>query len=56
MLPVVKINEPVSLLDDHVGGLMPGLLHQLNRDNSKMVFLEEFNICNFQELYWRYYS
>lgn len=38
MLQIDKINEAVSLLDDHVGGLKPGLLHQLNRDNPKMVF------------------
>lgn len=38
MLYVAKINELVSLLDDHVGGLMPGLLHQLNRDNPKWSF------------------
>lgn len=52
MLQAAKINEPVSLLDNHMGGLMPGLLHQLTRDAPKMGFLgEEFNICNFQNLY-----
>lgn len=38
MLQVAKINEPVSLLDDHMGELMQGLLHQLNRDYPKCSF------------------
>lgn len=38
MLLVAKINEPVSLLDDHIGGLVPCLLHQQNRDDPKMVW------------------
>lgn len=35
-----KINEPVSLLDDHMGGLVPCLLHQQSRDDPQMVFWE----------------
>lgn len=38
MLLVAKINEPVSLLDNHMGGLVPYLLHQPSRDNPKMFF------------------
>lgn len=38
MLLVAKINEPVSLLDNHMGGLVTYLLHQPSRDNPKMFF------------------